>query len=253
MGGRERFVARREEVTRQLALVPEFLDLKFKPELYEVGLIDFKAARRLIEFGHYTHSLTKGRYCFGLFRSGFLVGAAVYGQPSGRHVAASLWEGGTEQNTLELLRLFVLDGTGENAETWFMARCHRQLRALGVRLLVAYSAPAAGHYGGCYQAGNWLYVGRTRTGQSYYYTDEDGTYVNKRIPWQYGPRNGLDLTEAQSAEILGLTRHKEPQKLTYVLPLDRKTLRVLKRTVLPYLKPELDDVGIPRREAVEAS
>lgn len=226
-----------------LSVVPSFDDAKFRPHLYDVRPVPFQAARRLVEWGHYTHSLTKGRHCFGLFRSGILVGTAVYGQPSGRHVANSIWEGGNEKNTLELLRLYVMDGTGKNAETWFMARCHRQLPA-EVRLLVAYSAPGANHYGGCYQGGNWLYVGRSKSGQNYYYTDADGAYVNKRIPWQYGPRNNLPYTEVEAAEILGLTRKNEPRKLTYVLPLDRKVIALLKRDVLPYPKPRSDDLGI---------
>jgi len=212
-------------------------DGTFHPDLYEVRPISFRRAKRLIVWGHYTHSLTKGRYSFGMFRGQQLVGAAVYGQPSGRNVAQSFWEGGDEQNTLELLRLFVMDGTGKNAETWFMARCHRALPK-EVRLLVAYSAPGAGHHGGCYQGGNWLFLGESQSGQNYYYTDTAGDYVNKRIPWQYGPRNGLPHTEGESAEILELTRVEEPRKMVYALPLDRKVIRLLKRDVLPYPKPD---------------
>lgn len=216
---------------------PPISDTKFDSALYEVRPVPFRRAKRLIVWGHYTKSLTKGRHSFGLFRGGQLVGAAVYGQPSGRGVAQSLWEGGTEQNTLELLRLFVMDGTGKNAETWFMARCHRLLPD-NVRMLVAYSAPGVGHHGGCYQAGNWLYLGESLGGQNYYYINAAGEYVNKRIPWQYGPRNGLPHGERESAKILGLTRVEEPRKMCYVLPLDRKARKRLKREVLPYPKPE---------------
>lgn len=212
-------------------------DARFKPELYTVRPIRFQQARRLIEWGHYTHSLTKGRHSFGLFRENRLIGAAVYGQPSGRHVAQSFWDGADERNTLELLRLFVMDGTGKNAETWFMARCHRLLPE-EVKCLIAYSAPGVGHHGGCYQAGNWLHLGESMGGQNYYYTDAHGNYVNKRIPWQYGPRNGLPYGEKESAKILGLTRVDEPRKMVYALPLDRRIIKKLRREILPYPKPD---------------
>jgi hypothetical protein len=213
-----------------------FNDANFRPALYEVGRISFKQARGLVKWGHYTHSLTKGRFCFGMFRLGALVGVAVFGQPSGRGVAASIWHGGNEQNTLELLRLFVADGTGKNAESWFLARCNRAIPS-EVEMLVAYSAPGAGHHGGCYQASNWLYLGRSNTGQSYYYMDVEGNYVNKRIPWQYGPRRGLTTTEKEAAHILGLTRREEGQKYVYIYPRTRAARRSLKRAVLPYPKP----------------
>lgn len=219
-----------------------FHDDVFRPDLYEVREIGFKDAKRMVVWGHYTGSLTKGRHCFGLFRKGHMVGVAVYGQPSGRGVAASMWEGGNEKNTLELLRLFVMDGTGKNVETWFMARCHKMLPR-EVRLLVAYSAPGVGHFGGCYQAGNWLFLGQSKSGQNYYYTNAAGEYVNKRIPWQYGPRNGLPYTEKESAELLGLKRVNEPRKMVYVLPLDRHVVKLLKRDVLPYPKPDIKPVA----------
>jgi len=189
----------------------------FDPSHYEVLPVSFSEARRIIESGHYTCSLKKGRYCFGLFdrRQSILegaIGTAVYGQPSGRNVATSIWDEGDEQNTLELLRLWIQDGVGRNSESWFLARTIKALPP-EARVIVAYSAPAAGHYGACYQASNWKYLGRTTTGSCYYYTDKDGGYVNKRIPWQYGPRGGMVLgptaaeAERAAAELLHLTRH----------------------------------------------
>ena len=78
-------------------------------------------------------------------------------------------------------------------------------------------------------------------GQNYYYTDADGNYVNKRIPWQYGPRNNLPHGEKESAVILGLTRVDEPRKMVYALPLDRRIIKKLRRKILPYPKPDREE------------
>ena len=211
-------------------------DEYFRPQLYTVEACSFQAAKKLIVEGHYTHSLTKGRFCFGLYRLGMMVGAAVYGQPSGRHVGQSFFDGGNERNTLELLRLYVKDVTGKNAESWFIART---LKALPreVRLVVAYAAPGVGHYGACYQAANWTYLGRSLGGQNYFYLNRNGEYVNKRIPWQFGPRSGRPwITEEHAAKILELRKIEEGRKHVYAFKRQRR-LR-LKRTVLPYPKPD---------------
>jgi hypothetical protein len=224
--------------------------LAFAPTECHVESVAFADARALIESGHYTRSLTKGRHCFGMVRDGELVGCAVFGQPSGRGVARSFWEDGDERNTLELLRLYLIDEAGPNAESWLLARAVRALPR-EVEMLAAYSSPGVGHYGACYQAANWLYVGRSKGGQNYYYRDIEGAYVNKRIPWQLGPRSGRDISEKQAAEMLGLTRHEEGRKYVYVLPRSRRARRLLKRKPLPYPKPDrgLDDAGFVRLAA----
>lgn len=210
--------------------------VKFDPTLYDVAPITFKEAKRLIIEGHYTHSLTKGRHCFGMFRGNTLMGAAVFGQPSGRGVAQSFMEGGDERNTLELLRLYITDTTGKNAESWFLARTIRLLPQ-EVKIVVAYSSPGAGHYGACYQASNFLYLGRSRSGQPYHYVDRNGMFVNKRVPWQFGPRSGRPwITEADGARHLKLTKVLDGQKYVYAYLRKRRGI-VLKRPILPYPKP----------------
>jgi hypothetical protein len=209
--------------------------LTFEPAAYRVEGVSFAEARRVIEAGHYTASLTKGRHCFGLLRDAETVGVAVFGQPSGRNVARSFIEHGNERNTLELLRLYIDDSTGRNAESWFLSRALRRLPR-EVELVVAYASPGVGHYGACYQAANWLYLGRSRSGQNYFYRDREGRYVNKRIPWQLGPRSGRPISEPEAVAMLGLTRCDEGRKHVYAFP-RRRRLRLL-REPLPYPKPD---------------
>lgn len=216
----------------------------FNPTAHTVVPIEFDQARPLIEQSHYTHSLKKGRFCFGLRDpDGRLVGCAVYGQPSMRMVAPSIIEGGDETNVLELLRLWVDDRCGRNAESWFLARTIKALPS-EVQALVAYSAPGAGHYGACYQAANWLYVGRSLSGQNYHYLDRDGGYVHKRPPWVAAKKNGT--TEKEEAARMGLVRVEEGRKYVYVYLRDKRA--VLKRKVRPYPKP-----GVLAREGYDGS
>ena len=165
-----------------------------------------------------------------------MIGTAVFGQPSGRGVAASLWTEGDETNTLELLRLYIDDTTGINAESWFLSKALKLLPK-DCKVVVAYSAPGAGHYGGCYQAANFVCLGRSKSGQNYHYVDRHGRYVNKRIPWQLGPRSGHpEIAEPEAAELLSLTRVDEGRKYVYVYC--RKRRLKLKRQQVPFPKPD---------------
>lgn len=66
-----------------------------------------------------------------------------------------------------LARLFVIDGTPKNTESWFMARAVAWVKRNrpDVALLVSYADPSAGHAGTIYKAANWIADGRTDEGR----------------------------------------------------------------------------------------
>jgi hypothetical protein len=59
----------------------------------------------------------------------------------------------------ELSRLALHDKLETNAESWFIARLIKAVRARGVDVLLAYADPLYGHMGTIYRATNWLYYG----------------------------------------------------------------------------------------------
>lgn len=67
----------------------------------------------------------------------------------------------------ELARLFILDRTPKNTETWFVSRAIRWIRRNHpqVGALVSYADPSAGHEGIIYKAGNWIADSRTDAGR----------------------------------------------------------------------------------------
>ncbi len=67
----------------------------------------------------------------------------------------------------ELARLFILDCTPKNTESWFIARAVEFVRKNrpDVGLLVSYADPSAGHSGTIYRAANWIADGCTDQGR----------------------------------------------------------------------------------------
>ena len=88
-----------------------------------------------------------------LGEGGVPIGAIVYSLPpreTCKRYGVDVWE---------LARLYVIDGTPKNTESWFIARTVRMVR--GPMALVSYADPSAGHTGTIYRAANWIADGRT--------------------------------------------------------------------------------------------
>ena len=119
-------------------------------------------AKRFMEQHHYTHTCPKCTIAYGVFNGELLECVVVYGQPSGKYLAKSIWEGGNEQECLELLRLFSFDRCPKNIESWSISHSIKMLRQdmPQIKVLVSYADNSAGHIGYIYQASSWLYVGQ---------------------------------------------------------------------------------------------
>jgi len=76
-------------------------------------------AKQFMQKHHYTKSCAKSTYALGFYYDNKLCTMIVYGQPSGRYLASSIWDGGTELECLELLRLFSFDWCPKNIEDMF--------------------------------------------------------------------------------------------------------------------------------------
>jgi hypothetical protein len=137
----------------------------------EVAAISRDAARGFVERHHYERSYPAGRFRYGLFERGELVGVAVFSQPVNDRSTACL--PGAPLERVELGRFVLLDRVGANAETWLLARCFEALRREGLTGVVSFSDPVPrrtaagavvmpGHVGTIYQAHNAVYLGRSR-------------------------------------------------------------------------------------------
>jgi len=151
----------------------------FDPRAFGVEIIREREARPFVEAHHYSGSYPAARLAVGLMRSreGWftpeLVGVAVFSVPA-QPQAIRAHLGVEPAHGLELGRFVLLDEVASNAETWFLARALRMLRAElpEVRGVVSYSDPMPrhaldgrlvmpGHVGLIYRASNAIGLGRS--------------------------------------------------------------------------------------------
>jgi len=193
-------------------------------------------ARKLIVRNHYLGSLPGGTMlAFGIFLGKRLLGAVTLG--AGPYLAYQIVEGAKPDDCITLTRLWLSDELPRNAESRILGIVLRSLRKeTGLKFVVAYSDPAAGHLGIIYQASGWVYTGMSSATPLY--------SVGNSIP-----RHSRSLShELGSHSISFWRRHgidaktlPQAAKHRYIYFLDRSWLTRLTAPVLPY----------PRREEKE--
>lgn len=143
---------------------------------YEITeMVHDRECKEFVCRNHYSRSYPAARFRYGLYRSGELVGAAVFSHPCNDKVL-SVFETDPLEST-ELGRFVLDDSVEANGESWFLARCFEDLRKKGIKGVVSFSDPMSrttmcgegeggqqvifgGHIGVIYQAHNGIYLGR---------------------------------------------------------------------------------------------
>ena len=217
-------------------------------------------ARDFVVGHHYSGSYPAARCRVGLYRrragwfTSELVGVAVYSVPMQQATIPKYAPACEAGEGVELGRFVLLDEVPFNAESWFLARAERVVRAaLGVRVIVSYSDPmprqdgagrviTPGHVGTIYQARNAVYLGRSRA--MWHYLTAGGAILSQRAlskirngerGWEGAARTFLELgapgrrvgeePEAWVARALAegpFTRVKHPGNHVYLWALDRR-------------------------------
>lgn len=94
----------------------------------------------------------------------------------------------------------------------------------GMRLVISFADPEQGHHGGIYQAGNWLYVGRSVPADEYLVKGK--RMHGRTMRSLYGSHVGKSF----------ITKVKGSSKHRYLMPLDDEMRRKLQSFIKPYPK-----------------
>lgn len=215
-----------------------------------------EAAKRIIVENHYSKRWTKVSYCLGLFYNDSsdhkffdgvnekLIGVICYGDPIGMHCGVSISEKVNRTEVLELTRLYIFDGYGTNAESWFVGQSFKWLRenVPHIKALISYSDPKAGHKGTVYQATNWLYQGTSiRPNETWLFRfEEDGEWIHARTMAPYwGTSSPFKLQELID-KTFWVKREPKKHRYIYILAKSKKQWREialsLKHPTFPYPK-----------------
>jgi hypothetical protein len=201
--------------------------------------LDNSYAKQFMRINHYTHSCAKCSIAYGIFRNDELECVIVYGQPSGKFLAQSIWNGGNEQECLELLRLFSFDRCSKNIESWSISKSIKELKKdmPQVKVLVSYADGSAGHVGYIYQASSWDYVGKGSTECKIFI---DGVRQHRRNLYDiYGTSSIVALKEKLGNRLLVENERISKNKYIKIIRDRKNIIKKLKVKSMPYPKGDI--------------
>lgn len=197
-----------------------------------LGWATHAAARYACEEWHYSKCLPTGKLVkVGVWEDGDYRGVVIFSR------GASPWLGkryGLDHVEIcELTRVALREHDAPVSK--IVAIALRMLRATnpGLKLVVSFADPARDHVGGIYQAGNWIYTGRSNEVVEHYVR---GKWRHTRAV--YHEQKGQDVPH-----------RTQPAKYRYLYPLDAETRDVLELLRRPYPKKEPEPETLSERIA----
>lgn len=188
-----------------------------------IGWATHNAAKFACENWHYSGCIPKSKLAkFGVWESGKFVGVVIYGVGATSDLVKKY--GLLPQEGCELVRV---DLTAHKTPvSRLIAISLRLLKKTfgGLRLVVSFADPDAGHHGGIYQAGGWVFSGNTQASDEY-------VFLGKR--WQ-----GRSFRNSHK----GMENHHSVQKVKgsskhrYLMPLDDEMRAKVVTLAKPYPK-----------------
>lgn len=185
----------------------------------------FKAAKYAVEHWHYSKCLpvTKKNY-IGVWENERFIGVVIFSLGGSPHMGAPY--GLKMFEYLELARVALTKHQSFVSRIISIAIKKVKSRYPKIRLIISYADINEGHLGGIYQAGNWIYTGKSSKTTIYKY---GGKYVHSRtLGVQWGEKKNIDRSKLKKRIIEG--KHR------YLYPLDKKMRKQIEALRQPYPK-----------------
>ena len=187
------------------------------------------AAKYACENWHYSKSLPVGKLVkIGVWEKGEFVGVVLFAWGMNKSLGSPY---SLQMNECcELVRVAMK--AHDCAVSRIMALALRFLRrqSQGLRLVVSFADPAAGHHGGIYQAGGWTYTGQSAANFEWRL---NGKRLNKRA--YTGQQFGKGKSSI-AAIPSGAVKVTLPGKHRYLMPLDAEMRAQIEPLAKPYPK-----------------
>lgn len=188
-----------------------------KPDL-KIDWATHEAAKFACENWHYSRCLPAGKLVkIGAWEDGNFIGAVLFGRGASPSLGAKFDL--SQDECVELVRVAMRRHKTEISRIVAIALRFLKKTNPGLRLVVSFADPDKGHAGGIYQAGNWIYCGKSPETKELFI---DGRWVH----WRGG---FYSKTENTPQRLM-------PGKHRYLMPLDAATKAKMVALARPYPK-----------------
>ena len=193
------------------------------------------AARFAVERWHYSQAMPAGKMnAVGVWEHGRYIGCVLFSRGANNNIGKPY---GLDQTQIcELTRVALTTHAAPVSRILRIAFLFLRKKSPGLRLCISYADPEQGHAGGIYQAGNWLYSGKS---QPQAQVIVNGQVMHKRSATAlFGTIKGLEKSPV-------LWKHR------YLLALDAEMRKKIEPLRLPYPRAGGDTQDTPANHAGE--
>ena len=191
-----------------------------KPDKVELKIdwATHEAARFACENWHYSRCLPAGKLVkVGAWEDGKFIGVVLFGRGASPTLGAKFAL--SQETCVELVRIALRSHKTEVSRIAAIAMRFLKRSNEGLRLVISFADPDKGHHGGIYQAGNWIYCGRSPATKELFI---GGRWVH----W----RGGFYNKDATTPQRIMEGKHR------YLMPLDAQMRERIKPLVRAYPK-----------------
>lgn len=186
-------------------------------KLFEIKLVNQQAALYAVTNWHYSKCLPTGKLVkYGVFEDSKFIGVIIFSRGASPFLGTFLNLDQTEICELTRIALdkHVTPVSQMVAETLKLLKQSNP----GLRCVVSFADPKEGHKGGVYQAGNWIYTGKSNSVVEYYI---DSRWRHTKSVYHHPQRSFAP-------------KRVMPGKFRYLYPLDKNLRRKLAKLALQY-------------------
>jgi len=175
------------------------------------------AAKYAVEHWHYSQILPTGKLVkIGVWEDEKFIGAVIYSRGASPYLGAKYNLPTTE--ICELTRVALTSHKHPVSRILAIALKLLRAQSKGIKLIVSFADPAQGHRGGIYQAGGWIYTGKSNDVVEYFI---GGRWRHTRGAYWHPDRAGAPMRTMSG-------KHR------YLMPCDEGTREAINRLSLPY-------------------
>jgi len=187
-----------------------------KPVL-KIDWATHEAAKYAVENWHYSESMSAGKLVkVGAWENGKFIGVVLFGRGANNNIGKPYKLDQTA--ACELVRIALTKHITPVSKIAAISMRFLKANSPGLRLIISYADPLQGHHGGIYQAGNWIYCGKSSPQFAVMY---QGKVMHKRT------------AQEKFGSIEGMKKSPITSKHKYLMPLDKE----MKKQIIPLAKP----------------
>lgn len=189
----------------------------------KIDWCDHKAAKYACEKWHYSKSVPVGKLVkVGAWEKGKYIGCVIFAWGMNKSLGSPY--GLEMKECCELVRVAMQSHDCAVSRVLALSFKFLKKQSKGIRLIVSFADPEAGHHGGIYQAGGWIYSGQSAKG---YEWRLNGKRLNKRA------YTGHNFGNAKLDVPFGAKKIALEGKHRYLMPLDKE----MRAKIAPLSKP----------------